>query len=81
MITVISQSTQERKEETRKLFELIRPLLDEGYGYNSALKKVGKINEKSAGYYYSQGWFRELREYGETQGYKYREYSGKGRKR
>lgn len=81
MITVISQTTQERNEETRRLFESIRPLLDDGYSYTSALKKLGKINNNAKGYYYGQAWFRELREYGETQGYKYREYSGKGRKR
>ena len=80
MITVISQTTQERDEETRRLFESIKPYLDDGYSYTSALKKVGRINSKAKGYYYGQGWFRELKEYGESQGYAYTEYSGKGRK-
>lgn len=80
MIKVISQNTAERDEETRKLFESIRPYLDDGYSYTSALKKIGRITSKAKWYYYSQAWFRDLKEYGETQGYKYREYSGKGLK-
>ena len=81
MITVIEQTTAERREETRKLFEQIRPLLDAGYGYNSALRKINKITPNSNAHYYQQGWFKELKEYGETQGYQYRKYSGKGHKR
>ena len=80
MITVISQTTAEREEETRLLFEQIRPLLDEGYGYNSALIKIGRIPRGSRTGYYAQGWFKDLKEYGESQGYKYTDYSGKGRK-
>lgn len=81
MITVIEQSTSERNEEIRNLFEQIRPLLDEGYGYNSALIKIGRIPRDSRTGYYSQGWYRDLKEYGENQGYNYKKYSGKGRKK
>ena len=81
MITVIEQTTSERKQETKELFEQIRPLLDKGYGYNTALRKINKISSWSQGHYYQQAWFRDLREYGESQGYSYRKYSGKGRKK
>ena len=79
MITVIEQSTSERKEETRQLFESIQPLLDEGYGYMSACVKIGRVTRSRNGQY-GYRWFRDLREYGESQGYPYNEYSGKGRK-
>lgn len=81
MITVIEQTTEERNNETKTLFEQIRPLLDQGYGYNSALIKIGKIPRESRSGYYRQGWYRDLKEYGESQGYPYIEYSGRGRKK
>ena len=81
MITVVSQSTSERREETRQLFESIRPLLDDGYGYMSALIQIGRVTAVQAkNGYYNHAWFRELKEYGESVGYPYNEYSGKGRK-
>ena len=81
MITVISQTTSERNEETRQLFEQIQPLLDEGYGYMSALVQIGRVtkSESKCGYY-RHAWFRELRAYGESQGYPYDVYSGRKRK-
>ena len=75
-ITVISQTTAERNEETRQLFNSIRPYLDKGYSYRSALNQIGKIRNMSGGYY-TQSWFRELIEYGETQGYPYHMHKGK----
>ena len=75
-ITVISQTTAERNEETRQLFNSIRPYLDEGHTYRSALYEIGRIPTKRAGYYH-QAWFRELVEYGGTQGYPYSEYKGR----
>ena len=78
-ITVIEQTTEERNQETRTLFESIKPYLDEGYGYRSALNKSGRIRSMSGGYY-SQAWFRELIAYGETQGYPYTEYKGRMKK-
>ena len=76
MITVISQNTAERQEETRELFNNIRPYLDNGYNYTSALKKIGKISSKHR--VYQTSWFRDLKEYGETQGYPYHKYMGRG---
>lgn len=81
MITVIEQSTSERQAETRELFEQIQPLLDEGYGYMSALIKIGRVTKSNSKCgYYRHAWFRDLREYGESQGYDYNTYSGKKRK-
>ena len=79
-ITVIEQSTSERNEETKRLFEEIRPLLDTGYSYMGALVHIGRIPKQYVHSYYSQAWFRELKEYGESQGYDYESYSGKGLK-
>lgn len=77
-ITVITQTTQERNEEIRHLFEQIKPLLDDGYSYMGAVVHIGKARPQSG--HYQSGWFRDLKEYGESQGYPYDEYSGKGRK-
>ena len=81
MITVIEQTTAERNQETMELFNNIRPYLDQGYTYRSALNEVGRIRRMGGGYY-TQAWFRELIEYGEKQGYPYKEYKGRpGRKK
>jgi len=79
-ITVITQTTEERNEETKKLFEQIRPLLDNGYGYMGAVVEIGKVPDKYRNSYYGQAWFRDLKEYGEQQGYPYDDYRGKGLK-
>ena len=81
MITVISQTTSERNEETRQLFEQIKPLLDDGYGYMSALVQIGRVtkSESKCGHY-RHAWFRDLKEYGEKMGYPYSVYSGRERK-
>ena len=44
MITVITQSTNERKQETREDFNGLKPFLDKGYSYNKALREAGLIN-------------------------------------
>lgn len=69
MITVIEQSTEERNQETKELFEEIRPYLDEGYTYKTALIKVGKVNPNRN--LNVRGWVRDLIEYGKSQGYLY----------
>ena len=79
-IRVIEQSTSERNEETKKLFEQIRPLLDDYYSYMGALVKIGRVPSLYRNSYYNQSGFRELKEYGEKQGYPYEKHSGKGLK-
>ena len=79
-ITVIEQSTSERNEETVNLWETIRPLLDKGYSYMGACIHIGKVPPNTRNSYYKKQWFRDLREYGESMGYDYQKYSGKGRR-
>ena len=38
---VIETSTAERKQETRELFDKVKPFLDDGLSYNKALKQAG----------------------------------------
>lgn len=78
MITVISQDTAERKKETIELFDKIRPLLDDGYSYTTALRKIGRIRHSRV---FQRGWFRDLIDYGATQGYAYDDYKGRGFKK
>ena len=73
MITVVEQSTSERMEETRRLFNEIKPYLDEGFGFHTSLEKIGRIN-KNTRLNRRNGWFRDLVEYGESQGYSYGDY-------
>ena len=74
-ITIISQTTAERQQETIELFEQIRPLLDQGMIYSAAVMKVRNIS-----YHFNrnkQAWFRDLVDYGESQGYAYEDHCGK----
>lgn len=75
---VISQTTKERKEETKKLFEQIKPLLDKGYIYSAA---VTAVTGSKCGLCYSVAWYRDLINYGESQGYLYKDYSGRRSKK
>ena len=81
MITVVEQTTNERREEARQLFEQIKPYLDEGYSYMNACVLVGRCKVNLRNQYYKYGWFKDLKEYGEAMGYPYIKYSGKGCKR
>ena len=72
-INVIAQTTQDRRAETQRLFHEVKPYLDQGYGLWSAAKKVtGKEACNSR-----NGWYRELIEYCESQGYNYHEMKGR----
>lgn len=74
-ITIVSQSTSERKMETVDLFNQIKPLLDEGMIYSKAIKIVKGLPTGFS--LTNRAWFRDLVEYGESQGYPYKKYSGK----
>ena len=73
-IKVVEQSTSEYYDELDLLFECIRPLLDEGYTYRNALKKVGRITKDTSLSRSTPRWFRDLRVIGEVQGYRYKDY-------
>ena len=67
-IRVIQQSSSEREAATRELFLKCKPYLDEGYGLWYAVRAVtGKRITNS-----KNGWYRHLRKYVESQGYKSR---------
>ena len=72
VIKIINQDTRERNMETVELFNKIKPLLDEGYLYSSAVKMIrGDCHSK----FYQRSWFKDLVRYGESMGYLYEDYS------
>lgn len=73
MITIIEQTTSEREQETRELFESIRPYLDKGYNYRRALILIGRISENTK-LNNRNGWFRDLTQYGASRGYDYYDF-------
>lgn len=76
-IKVIEQSTNERNRETEELFQEIKPLLDDGFTYMMALIQIGKVLKGKHNGCYNRGWFKDLKNYGATQGYRYEDYSGR----
>ncbi len=72
-INIISKSTSEREKEIKDLFELIKPYLDDGWNYSNACMHVKNLNRRPTR---NNGWFRDVVEYGERQGYSYNKYSG-----
>jgi len=65
-ITVISQNTQERENETKQLFEKCKPYLDKGETLSNAVQKVLQRHHNR---FYNQAWYKELREYAYSQGH------------
>ena len=70
-ITVISNSSKEREDEIKELFNKMKPYLLEGKSYNQALKIVK--NSKST--YTHTSWFKDLVKYGESQGFSKENFS------
>ena len=58
MITVISQTTAERREETRQLFLRLKPLMENGYTLSKAVKKELNIKHNA---FYNQAWYKDLK--------------------
>lgn len=71
MITVITQSTSERLEETRQLFQQIKPFLDEGLSFNKAFLEAGLFPSKNKFKvsWRNCGWSRDVVDYAKKQGY------------
>ena len=70
-IMIIERTDEDCLNETINLFLLIKPLLDDGESYSSAVKKVHKTASTNL------AWYRDLIKYGETQGYPYEKYMRK----
>ncbi len=66
-IKVIEQTTAERKQETVDIFNQVKPHLDRGYSLRQAVLKVSDRNITNV----KNGWYRDLIEYAESQGYEY----------
>lgn len=78
-IRVICESTSERKKKAKKNFEKIKPYLDDGMIYTRACYEAGITKRLHEGWR-RYAWFKDIVEYGETQGYDFKTYSGKGRR-
>ena len=68
MITVIEQSTQEREQEIIDIFNQIKPLLDEGHSYASALNTIDPSLSRSR-------LCKKIKDYGKSQGYPQNNFS------
>ena len=66
-ITVISQNTEERQQETIDLFNQCKPYLKQGMKLVDALQIIKHTKHNR---FYNQRWYRELKSYAESQGYK-----------
>lgn len=66
-ITIISQTTAERKDETKELFLQVKPYLEKGLSLGKSVKMVKPDLSSN---YFGQGWYRELRDYTDEQGYR-----------
>ena len=78
-IRVIQQTTSEREQETKELFEQIRTYLEQGYTYRDAVKAVGRIPENTNPNIRCS-WFHHLVKYGESMGFPHT-YKKLGRKK
>ena len=67
VMMVIQQTTEERKEETRKLFKKVKPFLDKGFSYNKSLQKANLLSVN--GSWRNTARTRDIIEYAKKQGY------------
>ena len=64
---VIERTSKEMDAETVELFNQCKPLLDEGYGFHSAIRHVKGMNKSCN--FSSLSWYKRFREYAKSQGY------------
>lgn len=67
MIKVIEENTTERRNRIRKLYEDCKPYLDQGYSLHKAVWLVTGTQPNNT----KNGYYRELIEYSQSQGYDY----------
>lgn len=65
-ITVIEQTTAERKAEMLQLYEDCQPYLNKGLTLRQAVQKVQNSNHTS---FTRCAWYRELLKYAKSKGY------------
>ena len=65
-ITVITQSTRERDEETKQLFQDCIPYLEQGYSLHQAVRTIKGITHHSIS---QRAWYKDLKKYAASQGY------------
>ena len=66
-LNVIQMTTEDRLNETKKLFEQVKPLLEKGFSYSGAVRKLKGLPKNHN--FANMAWYKELLEYGESQGY------------
>lgn len=62
---IIERSTKDCENETKALFEQIKPLLDKNISFYRSVCIVKKVNGVGS----NAAWFRELKDYAKQQGY------------
>ncbi|WP_305554554.1 hypothetical protein [Methanobrevibacter sp. V74] len=68
-ITVISQTTAERRAEIKELFIGVKPFLEQGLSLKRATLKVKPDLSSN---FSNKRWYKDLRDYCEEQGYRRR---------
>ena len=67
MIKVIEKNTSQREQETIDKYRQVKPYLDQGLPITKAVKKAFNLQYNS---FCNRTWYKELRDYAVSQGYK-----------
>lgn len=59
-LKVISQTTEERKQETHQTFLKLKPLLENGYTLSKAVQIELNIKHRN---FYNQAWYKDLKKH------------------
>ena len=67
MLKIVTMTTSERKEETRRIFERIKPYLEEGLSWNKSFQKAGYFKKNYS--WTNWAWSRDVVAYAKERGY------------